>query len=145
MSNPNAIAERTAPVQSFPPPAASEKTAAQKAVEFMSQLAGFAPLRSVRSSEVEAVRNLVHGHLVTAMHVCADPSAPPDQVDLLRVRWGGAGAESIEHFSEMLTVAIVQSARHEETIGEAADARARARALAAHFRSSYRVDGFALY
>jgi hypothetical protein len=145
MSNSNAVAERIAPVQPLQPSSASEKTVAQKAVEFMSQLAGFAPLRSVQSSEVEAVRNLVHGHLVAAMHASADPSAPPDQVDLLRVRWGGAGAESIEHFSELLTVAIVQSARHEETIGEVEDARARARSLAAHFRTSYGVDGFALY
>jgi 3'-phosphoadenosine 5'-phosphosulfate sulfotransferase len=61
------------------------------------------------------------------------------------VRWSGSGVESIEHFSELLTVAIVQSARHEETIGEVDDARARARALAAHFRSTYGVSDFALY
>jgi hypothetical protein len=122
-----------------------EKTAAQKAVEFMSQLAGFAPIRSVRSGEVESVRNLAHGHLVAAMHPVADPRSAPEGVDQLRVRWGGAGAESVEHFSEMLSVAIVQSARHEETIGEVDDARARARSLADHFRTTYGVRDFALF
>ncbi|MFM1991217.1 MAG: hypothetical protein RJA99_4174 [Pseudomonadota bacterium] len=135
-----ALADRAAPRSPT-----RDKTAAQKAVEFMSQLAGFAPIRSVRSSEVEAVRNLVHGHLVTALHPVADPQASPEGVDLLRVRWGGAGAESVEHFSEMLSVAIVQSARHEETIGEVDDARLRARALADHFRTTYGVEGFALF
>jgi hypothetical protein len=122
-----------------------EKTAAQKAVEFMSQLAGFAPIRSARSHEVESVRNLVHGHLVAAVHPMADLSSAPEGVDQLRVRWGGAGAESSEHFSEMLAVAIVQSARHEETIGEVDDARVRARQLAAHFRDTYGVQDFALF
>ncbi|RPH45065.1 MAG: hypothetical protein EHM87_07860 [Burkholderiales bacterium] len=122
-----------------------DKTAAQKAVEFMSQLAGFAPIRSARSHEVEAVRNLVHGHLVAAVHPMADLSSAPEGVDLLRVRWGGAGAESAEHFSELLAVAIVQSARHEETIGEVEDARARALQLAAHFRNTYGVLDFALF
>jgi hypothetical protein len=126
-------------------PVAPGKTAAQKAVEFMSQLAGFAPLRSVRSAEIEAVRNLVHGHLVGALHPQADPASPPELVDMLRVRWAGSGAESIEHYSELLAVAIVQSARHEETIGEVDDARLRARALAEHFRTMYGVAGFVLF
>lgn len=122
-----------------------EKTAAQKAVEFMSQLAGFAPLRSLRSAEVEAVRNLVHGHLVGAVHPQADPVAPPELVDRVRVRWAGSAGESIEHYSELLAIAIVQAARHEETIGEVDDARVRARALAEHFRTTYGVDDFALF
>jgi len=122
-----------------------DKTTAQKAVEFMSQLAGFAPIRSVRSHEVEAVRNLMHGHLVTAVHPMADLDAAPEGIDQMRVRWGGAGAESTEHFSEMLSVAIVQSARHEETIGEVDNARLRARQLADHFRSTYGVQDFALF
>jgi hypothetical protein len=134
-------------IRSRPPSGSTafEKTTAQKAVEFMSQLAGFAPLRSAHSLEVEAVRNLAYGHLVGALHPQADPSSPPELVEMLRVRWSGSGVESIEHFSELLTVAIVQSARHEETIGEVDDARARARALAAHFRSTYGVSDFALY
>lgn len=122
-----------------------EKTSAQKAVEFMSQLAGFAPIRSARSHEVESVRNLVHGHLVAAVHPMADLSSAPEGVDQLRVRWGGAGAESSEHFSELLAVAIVQSARHEETIGEVDNARERALQLAAHFRDTYGVQDFALF
>lgn len=126
-------------------PVTRDKTAAQKAVEFMSQLAGFAPIRSVRSAEVEAVRNLVHGHLVSALHPVADLSSAPEGIDLLQVRWAGSGAESVEHFSELLSVAIVQSARHEETIGEVEDAQVRARALAEHFRSTYGVEGFALF
>lgn len=124
---------------------AHDKTSAQKAVEFMSQLAGFAPIRSARSHEVESVRNLVHGHLVAAVHPVADLAAAPEGIDLLRVRWGGAGAESVEHFSEILAVAIVQSARHEETIGEVGDARTRALQLAAHFRTTYGVLDFALF
>ena len=124
---------------------AHDKTPAQKAVEFMSQLAGFAPIRSARSHEVESVRNLVHGHLVAAVHPMADLSSAPDGMDQLRVRWGGAGAESSEHFSELLAVAIVQSARHEETIGEVDDARARAKQLAAHFRDTYGVQDFVLF
>jgi len=132
-----AVAARPAPV--------IDKTAAQKAVEFMSQLAGFAPLRSVRSAEVESVRNLAYGHLVAALHARADRTSPPEMVDMLRVRWGGAGSESFEHFTEILSLAIVQSATHEETIGEVENARARARALAEHFRNTYGVSDFALY
>ena len=141
----NAVAPAIAADRGLRAPAPSEKTAAQKAVEFMSQLAGFAPLRSIRSSEIEAVRNLVHGHLVGAVHPQADPVSPPELVDMLRVRWAGSGAESIEHYSELLAVAIVQSARHEETIGEVEDARVRARALAEHFRTTYGVAGFVLF
>ena len=125
--------------------ATADKTAAQKAVEFMSQLAGFAPIRSVRSHEIESVRNLQFGHLIAALHPIPDKTATPESLDQLRVRWGGAGGESIEHFSEMLSVAIVQSARHEETIGEVDDARIRARALADHFRSTYGIEDFALF
>lgn len=124
---------------------AHDKTPAQKAVEFMSQLAGFAPIRSARSHEVESVRNLVHGHLVAAVHPMADLLSAPEGMDQLRVRWGGAGAESSEHFSEMLAVAIVQSARHEETIGEVGNARERALQLAAHFRDTYGVQDFVLF
>ena len=124
---------------------AQDKTPAQKSVEFMSQLAGFAPIRSARSHEVESVRNLVHGHLVAAVHPMADLSSVPEGMDQLRVRWGGAGAESSEHFSEMLAVAIVQSARHEETIGEVDNARERALQLAAHFRDTYGVQDFVLF
>jgi len=122
-----------------------DKTAAQKAVEFMSQLASFAPLRSVHSAEVEAVRNLIHGHLVAALHPSAERANPPEMVDLLRVRWAGSGSESSEHFTEILSLAIVQSARHEETIGEVDNARVRARALAEHFRNTYGVSDFALF
>lgn len=122
-----------------------EKTAAQKAVEFMSQLAGFAPTRSVRSGEVESVRNLAHGHLVAALHPVADPLSAPAPPQRTRSWSTPSGAESVEHFSEMLSVAIVQSARHEETIGEVDDARARARSLAEHFRTTYGVRDFALY
>ena len=64
---------------------AVDKSPAQKAVEFMSQLAGFAPIRSIRSGDVEAVRNLVHGHRLAALHPVAAPDAPPGQVDLQRV------------------------------------------------------------
>jgi len=135
----------TAPIAAARPTALVDKTAAQKAVEFMSQLPGFAPLRSVRSAEVEAVRNLAHGHLVAALHATADRASPPEMVDMLRVRWGGAGSESFEHFTEILSLAIVQSARHEETIGEVENARVRARALAEHFRNTYEVSDFALF
>ena len=122
-----------------------EKTGAQKAVEFMSQLSTFSPVRNPRTGDIDEARDLVHGHLIASMHVASDPMDPPESVDHLTIRWCGAGGESSEHFAEILSIAIVQSARHEATIGDITDARARALQLAEHFRTTYGVKDFELY
>lgn len=122
-----------------------QKSGAQKAVEFMSQLSTYSPVRNPRTGDIDEVRDLVHGHLITSMHVSYDPANPPETIDQVQVRWGGAGGESSEHYAEILSIAIVQAARHEATFGDTDDARARALQLAEHFRSTYGVDDFDLY
>ncbi len=121
------------------------KSRAQKAVEFMSQLSTYSPVRNPRTGEIDEVRDLVHGHLITSMHVSYDPANPPDTLDQVQVRWGGAGGESSEHYAEILSIAIVQAARHEVTFGDTDDARARALQLAEHFRSTFGIADFELY
>lgn len=122
-----------------------QKSRAQKAIEFMSQLSTYSPVRNPRTGDIDEVRDLVHGHLITSMHVTYDPANPPETLDQVQVRWSGAGGESSEHYAEILSIAIVQAARHEVTFGDVDDARARALQLAEHFRSTFGISDFELY
>jgi hypothetical protein len=122
-----------------------QKSRAQKAIEFMGQLSTYSPVRNPRTGDIDEVRDLVHGHLITSMHVTYDPTKPPETLDQVQVRWGGAGGESSEHYAEILSIAIVQAARHEVTFGDVDDARARALQLAEHFRSTFGISDFELY